>query len=90
MVRKHYVSPKKSDEIPDEYVVLKATGIEQELFEELLEWEGGEAVPDEPLKRRISRNATGKTVVKVRVKDGGQEFIRMNVWVVWAITTSKN
>jgi len=56
---KHYVSPKKSAEIADDFVVLKAKGIDQALFEKVLEWEGGEAVPNEPLKRRVKRDATG-------------------------------
>ena len=83
---KHYVSPKKSAEIDDEFVVLKAKGIEKELFEKVLEWEGGEAVPNEPLKRRVKRDATGKTVVKLKTKNGGQEVDLINVWIVWADT----
>jgi hypothetical protein len=80
---KHFVSPKKSAEIPNDYVTLKAEGPTKELFESLLEWEGGEAVPDEPLKRRIKRDTTGKTVFKVKVKNGVQEAAKVNVWVVW-------
>ena len=80
---KHFVSPKKSTEIPNDYVTLKAEGPTKELFESLLEWEGGEAVPNEPLKRRIKRDTTGKTVVKVKVKNGGQEAAKVNAWVVW-------
>jgi hypothetical protein len=86
----HYVSPKKSAEIPDDFVVLKAKGIEKELFEKLLEWEGGEAHPTDPLKRRVKRDATGKTVVKLMTKNGGQEVDLMNVWVVWGDITTVN
>ncbi|NJK91146.1 MAG: hypothetical protein HC904_04505 [Blastochloris sp.] len=81
---KHFVSPKKSTEIADDYVTLKAEGPTKELFESLLEWEGGEAVPNEPLKRRVKRDTTGKTVVKVKVKNGGQEAAKVNVWVIWS------
>jgi hypothetical protein len=82
---KHYVSPKKTTEIPDDFVVLKATGIEEDRFVELLEWEGGEAHPTDPMKRRVKRDAAAKTVVKIKVKQGGAEAAKMNVWVVWAI-----
>lgn len=81
---KHYVSPKKTTEIPDDFVVLKATEIGQNRFVELLEWDGGEAHPTDPMKRRVKRDASGKTVVKIKVKQGGAEAARMNVWVVWA------
>jgi hypothetical protein len=81
----HYVSPKKSTEIPDDYVVLKATAIAQGRFEELLEWDGGEAHPTDSMKRRVKRDTAAKTVVKIKVKQGGAEVAKMNVWVVWAI-----
>lgn len=82
---KHYVSPKKTTEIPDDFVVLKATGVEEDRFVELLEWDGGEAHPTDPMKRRVKRDAAAKTVVKIKVKQGGAEAAKMNVWVVWAI-----
>ncbi len=88
--QKHYVSPKKSVEIPDEFVVLKTKGIDKELFEQALEWDGGEAHPDDPLKRRVKRDATGKTAVKLKTKDGGQEVDLMNVWVVWSDVVVQN
>lgn len=81
---KHYVSPKKTAEIPDDFVVLKATGVEEDRFVVLLEWEGGEAHPTDPMKRRVKRDAAAKTVVKIKVKQGGAEAAKMNVWVVWS------
>jgi hypothetical protein len=81
---KHYVSPKKTTEIPDDFVVLKAVGVEQDRFVELLEWEGGEAHPTDPIKRRVKRDAAAKTVVKIKAKQGGAEAAKMNVWVVWS------
>jgi hypothetical protein len=87
---KHYVSPKKTTEIPDDFVVLKATGVEQARFVELLEWEGGEAHPTDPLKRRVKRDAAAKTVVKIKVKQGGAEAAKMNVWVVWGDLVTLN
>lgn len=81
---RHYVSPKKTTEIPDDFVVLKATGVEQGRFVQLLEWEGGEAHPTDPMKRRVKRDAATKTVVKIKVKQDGAEAAKMNVWVVWS------
>ena len=80
---RHYISPKKTTEIPADYVVLKATEIAQDRFVELLEWEGGEAHPTDPMKRRVKRDAAAKTVVKIKVKQGGAEAAKINVWVVW-------
>lgn len=88
---KHYVSPKKSVEIPDDFVVIKAKGVEKELFEQVLEWEcvpaaNGSVDPNDSTKYRVKRDATGKTAVKIKTKDGGQEVDLINVWVVWADT----
>lgn len=86
---KHYVSPKKSTEIPDDFVVLKIEG-DIESFQQDFEWVGGEAHPSNPLMRRVKRDNTGKVVVRVRKKNGGPEADLMNVWVVWTeITKSK-
>lgn len=40
-------------------------------------------VPFEPLKRRVKRDATGKTPVKLKTQDGGLEVDLMNVWIIW-------
>ena len=74
---KHFVSPKKSTAIADDYVTLKAQGPATVQFQDNYEWEGGEAVPDEPLKRRVKRDATGKTEVKIKAKTGGPCSIRL-------------
>lgn len=82
---KHFVSPKKSPEIPGDYVILKATGVSEETFPSIFEWgEGGEAVPDKPLKRRVKRDSTGKTEVTIKVKESDQVIRKINVWIVWA------
>lgn len=85
---KHYVSPKKTPEIPDDFVVLQAAGIAQDLFLSLLEWEGGEAHPTDPMKRKVSRNTAAKTVVTIKLKQSGAEVAKMNVWVVWSEVTA--
>jgi hypothetical protein len=71
-----------------EYVVLKAKGISADDFAQAFEWgEGGDSVPNEPLKRRVKRASTGKTVVTIKVKGGEQVVDKMNVWVIWATCT---
>lgn len=41
-------------------------------------------MPNEPLKRRVKRDTTAKTEVKVKAKLGGATGAHMNVWVTWA------
>lgn len=87
--QKYYVSPKKSEEIPDDFVVLKAEGVEQELFDNLMDWvcipdANGSKVADNSMKFHVKRNATAKTTVKIVDKIKGTEVDRMNVWVVWS------
>lgn len=88
---KHYVTPKKTDEINDDFVILKVEGIDADSFGETLQWEfsqnGGEQVPGDPLKCRIPRAAADKFTAKIKLKDGNQDEVdMMNVWVVWAET----
>jgi hypothetical protein len=80
----HYVSPKKSTEIPDDHVVLKATGIDADLFDLVLEWDGGDEFAGSPMKRKVQRAAATKVPVKLKVAETGDEVDTMNVWVVWA------
>ncbi len=86
---KHFVSPQKSTEIPDEYVTLKAVNVTREEFESLYEWkcepvEGGEAIEGDPIRFRVKRDAARKVEVKIKTKTGGHELAKMNVWIVWA------
>lgn len=81
------MSPKRSTEIPGDYVNLKAEGVTQEVFQSSYEWvpvEGGEAIQGEPLKYRVKRDATGKIVVKIVRKSSETVVDLMNVWIVWA------
>lgn len=77
---KHYVSPKKDAE----FVTFKAKFGSEFAFADALEWEGGEEVAGSPDKRKVSRAATGKTVLKIKRKSDGVEVARLNVWIVWA------
>ena len=76
----HYVSPKKTGE----FVTFKAKFGSEFAFGDALEWEGGEEVPGSPEKIKVSRGATGKTVLKIKRKSDGVEVARLNVWIVWA------
>lgn len=89
---KHFVSPKTTIDLPQEYVLLKATGITAEQItpgntNQIVEWNGGEAVPNEPLKRRVKRGTAAKNEVKIQVKPAGAVAVQMDVWVVWADVT---
>lgn len=87
---KHFVSPMKSEDIPATHAVFEAKGISLEEFQKGYEWgEGGEAVSGEPLKRRVSRASTGKTILTIKVKGGDQVVDKMNVWVIWATCTPR-
>lgn len=82
---KHFVSPKKTDELDDEHVILKTDGITTEQFTQMeLAWEGGEQ-HQEANKVKVSRNAVGKTEVRLRTKDG-TVIDEMFVWIVWCDT----
>jgi hypothetical protein len=85
---KHFVTPKLTTELPQEYVILKTTGVTAEQItdgsaKQIVEWDGGEAVPSEPLKRRVKRNTPASHPVKIKAKQGGEVAVQMNVWVVW-------
>ncbi|MEO5715938.1 MAG: hypothetical protein ABIT37_20835, partial [Luteolibacter sp.] len=94
---KHFVTPKQTAEINQDYVILKAAGITAEQItdgnaNQLYEWDtaAGEAVPNEPLKWRVKRDATAKSEVKIKVKQDGAVAAQMDVWVVWATCTPTN
>ncbi len=85
---KHFVTPKKSTELAQDYVELKAVGVTAAQItdgnaNQIVQWEGGEAVPNEPLKRRVKRDAATPTTVKIKAKQGGAVGAQMVVWVVW-------
>ena len=84
----HFVTPKKSTELNQEYVELKAVGVDTATFTQLLEWEGGE-VGSSADKRKVKRDTAGKTEIKIKVKQGGAVAAQMNVWVVWWDVTAQ-
>ena len=86
-VVEHFVTPKKSTDLNQDYVELKAVGVDTPTFNQFLEWEGGE-VGSATDKRKVKRDATGMTEVKIKVKQSGAVAAQMNVWVVWAAVTA--
>lgn len=83
---KHFVSPKESTDIPDDYVVFKVKGISQTAFDRLLEWgTEGEAVSGDTMKRKVKRDVVNKTTIRLKTKGAsGREIAKLNVWVVWS------
>jgi len=88
---KHFVTPKATEEVSQEYVILKATGITAEQItpddaNQEFAWDTavGESVPEEPTKWRVKRDVAGKYPVKIKNKNGNSIVAEMNVWVVWS------
>lgn len=79
---RHFVTPKKSAELPQDYVELTAQGPTDTQFDARLMWDGGEP-GSAANKRRVKRDATGMTPVKIRTKKDGVVVDEMQVWVVW-------
>lgn len=86
---KHFVTPKKSTELNQDFVELKADGIAAADFDHYFVWENGEE-GSAPNKRKVKRDATGTgpTEVKIRNKQDNTVVAQMDVWVVWASCTS--
>jgi hypothetical protein len=90
---KHFVTPKKSPALNQDYIIFKATGVTAAEItdggaDQIAEWVGGEEVSGDPLKRRVARDSTGKTELKIRKSQGGVVASQMNVWVVWSTISS--
>lgn len=83
---KHFVTPKKSTELPQEYVELKAVGVDENKFSELFEWEGG-LTGSAANKRRVLRGLSKMNEIKIKAKGNGIVVAQMNVWVVWSQIT---
>jgi hypothetical protein len=98
---KHFVSPKKTDEIPFDYVILKAKGITADQIRpgsnQILEWHidnpaYGQIDSSNPLKFNVKRDAARHAIVSIGPKGGNTQTdsIKMNVWIVWATVTPTN
>lgn len=79
---KHFVSTKKDASLNTDNIEFEVTGISQQVFDEFLEWEGGQAGAT-GLERLVSRAGSSKEQLKVKVKKTGDVVDLMNVWTVW-------
>lgn len=79
---RHFVTPKKSDELPQDYVEFTALGVDATTFDQLFKWDGGEA-GSAANKRKVKRDTTGMTPLKILTKMDGVVADEMQVWVVW-------
>lgn len=79
---RHFVTPKTSEELPQEYVELTAGSISTATFDELFEWEGGLAGATSTT-HRVSRATPAVTKVKIITKKTKVVVSEMHVWVVW-------
>jgi hypothetical protein len=85
---KHFVTPKRSSELNQEFVELKADGIDALTFSEFFEWEGG--LPGTSAeKRKARRDATDVFKIKIKRKQGGAVVAEMHVWVIWCTVTAR-
>ena len=93
----HFVTPKAPTASPQDYVVLKATGITPDQItqgnaHQIFAWDDsvGESVPGEPMKWRVKRDVAGNYGVMIRNTQDNSIATQMRVWVVWAnITPTK-
>lgn len=90
---RHFVTPKKTTELPQDYVNLKVFGLAESWItpndpNQLLEWVPGvgEAGEGGHNTWRVKRDTAGKNVVKIRTLQeyGEEEAYKYNVWTVWA------
>ncbi len=93
---KHFVTPKKSTEMADEFVKLRAKGLEDAWLtpgdpNQLVEWDPSVGELNGDIRKwKVKRDATGKFPVKIRTiaKYGNGEATKRNVWVTWADITT--
>jgi hypothetical protein len=89
---KHFVTPRKSPEIGEEFVKLKAKGLEDAWLtpgdpNQLVEWDPSYGESNGDIRKwKVKRDATGKFPVKIRTiaKYGNEQAVKRNVWVTWS------
>ncbi len=86
---KHFVTPKAAptvegspDPLNQPYVLFKANGVDATQFDQLFTWEGGKA-GTAANKRKVKRDASSRTELKIKTKQGGKVVAQMNVWVTY-------
>jgi len=88
-VIQHFVTPKKSTALNQDYVELIAS-VGSPAFGTVYEWEGDGTAGTgaDANKYKVSRTATGRKKVKIKDKETGAVMSEMYVWVVWAPLTA--
>ncbi len=95
---KHFVGPKKTDEIEYDYVILRAKGVTADQItpgaNQILEWHVnnssyGQVDSSNPLKFNVKRDAAKHAIVSIGPKNGNAQSdkIKMHVWIVWSSVT---
>ncbi len=82
---RHFVTPKKSAELPQDHVELKAGGVSAANFTTFFEWDGDGQQGSASNQYKVSRAETGSgpKKVKIKSKQTGDVVAEMHVWVVW-------
>jgi hypothetical protein len=82
---KHFVSTKKNSSLNNDFITFEITGIPKAVFDEFLEWDGGQApASGNTLQRQVKRDSSAHTELKVQTKNGSTLVDKINVWTVWA------
>ncbi len=82
---KHFVSTKKSSSLNNDFITFEVTGIPEDVFDEFLQWSGGQApASGNKLQRQVKRDTSALTELKVETKTGSTLVDKINVWTVWA------
>lgn len=82
---KHFVSTKKNSSVNNDFITFEVTGIPEAVFEEFLQWSGGQApASGNKLQRQVKRDTSALTELKVETKTGSTLVDKINVWTVWA------
>ena len=79
----HFVSPPNLVTPGGNYLTFQAEGVSATEFENF-QWDGGQAVSGDLLKRRVARTSAAKTVLRILRKADRQEMAKLNVWIVSA------
>ena len=91
--QRHFVTPKKTTEISNDFVNLKVEGLDDEAWitaedpNQLVEWvpSTGQEAGADVTKWKVTRATADKYPVKIRTiaKYSNEEAAKLNVWVVW-------
>ena len=96
---RHFVTPQKTTALNQQYLKLKALGLEPAWItagdpNQLVEWATGVgmAADSDVLKWKVDRVSAGQIVARIRTieKYSSEEAAKLNVWVTWATPFAQN